>query len=88
MPIFIIYQGVIIILTAQVTDSTPIHIGTPITFYIPYIEWIATFILLVIGIVFIIRIGKRIIKLMDLIIIEKQNHKLSVKDKKDKNSLN
>ncbi len=78
----------IVILTEQVTDSTPIHIGTPITFYIPYIEWIAIMILIVLGIVFIFRIGQRVIKLLDLIIIEKQNHKLSVKDKKDKNSLN
>lgn len=55
-----------------ITDSTQVHLGTPITYYIPYIEWVFTMVLIIIGIVFIFRIGRRVIKLLDIVILEKQ----------------
>lgn len=63
-----------------ITDSNPVHLGTPITSYIPYIEWIAYMIFLILGIIFIVRIGVRVIKLLDLMIIEKK----AIKDNKKK----
>lgn len=66
-------------------SSIPVHIDTPLLSYIPFIEWLLVIIIILIACTFLVRIGTSILKLLDLMIIEKTNKNKLLSEKNGKN---
>ncbi|WP_046213177.1 hypothetical protein [Paenibacillus wulumuqiensis] len=62
-------------MSENIVSSDSMYIGTSFLSYLPFIQWIVYFIMLVIGFIFLLKISHRLVKYLDLLIEEKKANK-------------